>query len=548
MAQTRPSRTHSWSSSLYFLWAHFVFVCFLLALAACQAATPTLSPSEESMPTPLPSLPATLNSLIPLPASLTPGQGVFTLTASSYIYVEPGAAEIVAVGQFLSGLLQPATGEALPVSPASGAPAKGNVYLTTVGADPGLGEEGYSLTITSEGVTLVAYRPAGLFYGVQTLRQLLPASSEKTEAPSATSWQLPAVTIRDLPRYEWRGMMLDVARHFFGVADVKHLIDLMAAYKLNRLHLHLSDDQGWRIMIESWPRLATYGGSLQVGGQAGGYYTQADYAEIVAYAQSHYITVVPEIDLPGHTNAALASYAELNCDGQERPLYTDIEVGFSSLCIGKEITFQFVDDVVRELAAITPGAYIHVGGDEAASTPHKDYVQFIERAQQIVQAHGKRMIGWEEIGQARLQAGAIAQHWHNDDARLAAQQGAQVILSPATRTYLDMKYDPSTALGLKWAAYIEVRDAYEWDPQTQVKGLPPEAILGIEAALWSETIQQRAEIEYLVFPRLLGIAEIAWSPAEGRTWEEYALRLAAHSPRLEALGVNFYRSPQVRWP
>ena len=227
--------------------------------------------------------------------------------------------------------------------------------LTTVGSDPALGEEGYELTIAPDGVTITAAGPAGLFYGVQTLRQLLPPQIEQATA-QAGPWTLPAGTIRDTPRFEWRGAMLDVARHFFGVADVKRYIDLLAYYKLNRLHLHLSDDQGWRIAINSWPNLAEYGGSTQVGGGAGGYYTQAEYADIVAYAQQRYIMIIPEIDLPGHTNAALASYAELNCNDVAPPLYTGTEVGFSSLCADKAITYTFVDDVMRELAALTPGA------------------------------------------------------------------------------------------------------------------------------------------------------------------------------------------------
>jgi hexosaminidase len=322
----------------------------------------------------------------------------------------------------------------------------------------------------------------------------------------------------------------------------------MAYYKLNRFHMHLSDDQGWRLAINSWPNLATYGGSTQVGGGSGGYYTQAEYAEIVAYAQSRYITVIPEIDMPGHTNAALASYAELNCDGKAPPLHTGTEVGFSSLCIDKEITFAFVEDVIREIAALTPGPYLHVGGDETHATSAVDYVQFIDRVQAIVQAHGKQMVGWEEIAQSDLLPSSVAQHWHSDQARTAAQQGAKVIMSPASRTYLDMKYDPSTPLGLNWAGTIDVKEAYTWDPATQVSGVSESDVLGVEAALWSETLQTIEDVEFMAFPRLPGCAEIGWSPETGRNWDEYRIRLAAHGPRLTAMGVNFYRSPLVPWP
>jgi hexosaminidase len=342
--------------------------------------------------------------------------------------------------------------------------------------------------------------------------------------------------------------MLDVARHFFSVSDVKRFIDLMALYKLNRLHLHLSDDQGWRLSIRSWPRLATYGGSTQVGGARGGHYTQRQYTELVTYAQRRFVTVVPEIDMPGHTNAALASYANLTCDGEAPSLYTGIEVGFSSLCIGKELTYRFVDDVVREVAALTPGAFFHIGGDEALSTDPGDYRAFVERVQRIVRARGKQMVAWEETAKATLRRTSVAQHWQKPElARKAVAQGAKVIMSPATKTYLDMKYGRETPLGLSWAGSTGVRDAYSWDPATHVAGVTDVDILGLEAPLWSETTTTAADLDFLSFPRLLGHAEIAWSPGVGRGWKQYRSRLAAQGPRLRELGVNFYASPDVPW-
>lgn len=482
-----------------------------------------------------------MSNLIPMPVSVTATGDTFTLMADANIYVEPGVVEI---GHYLATRLNLPTGYEMQVLTA--APTKGNIYLTTAGGDPELGDEGYVLTITPDLVTIVAYRPAGLFRGVQTLRQLLPSSIEHSTVQSGP-WELPTGTIRDYPRFEWRGAMLDVARHFFSVDDVKRYIDLMAYYKLNRLHLHLSDDQGWRIMINAWPNLAVYGGSTAVGGEGGGYYPQEEYAEIVAYAQSRYIIVVPEIDMPGHTHAALASYAELNCDGTAPPLYTGTEVGFSSLCVDHEITYQFVDDVIGELAALTPSPFIHIGGDEARSTSEADYKYFIERVQVIVHSYGKQMIGWEEIAQAELHPTSIAQHWSSDLAAKAAQQGARVIMSPGSRVYLDMQYNESSPHGLHWAGYIEVKDSYDWDPASLVKGVAETNILGVEAPLWSETLRTIDDIEFMAFPRLPGIAEIAWSPTTGRNWEEYRVRLGAHGPRLAAMDVNFYRSPQVPW-
>jgi len=517
-------------------------------LATACGATPAATPTPAETPTPAVTAtpaPSTLDSLIPLPVSVKSTGGAFTLTSTTAIYVEPGNAEITAIGQYLADKLNPSTGYGLKVLAATGAPPKGNISLTT-GGDQALGDEGYALTVTPDGVTLVAYKPAGLFRGVQTVRQLLPPSIESS-AVQPGPWTMPAAVIQDSPRFVWRGVMLDVARHFFSVADVKRYIDLAAAYKMNRFHLHLADDQGWRIEIKSWPKLATYGGSTEVGGGPGGYYTQADYADIVAYAQARYITIIPEIDMPGHINAALASYPELNCDGVAPKLYTGTDVGFSSLCIAQANTYTFVDDVIRELAAITPGAYIHVGGDEAHSTPIKDYISFMNQVQTIVQAHGKQLVGWEEVSQAQVLPTSIAQHWNGDLAKTAVQKGMKVIMSPAAKAYMDMKYIPSTPLGLHWAGYIDVLAGYDWDPATEVSGVSEKDVLGVEAPLWSETILNIKDIEFMAFPRLPGYAEMGWSPATGRNWDEYRLRLGAQGPRLTAMGVNFYPSSQIDW-
>jgi hexosaminidase len=515
----------------------------LAAHAAALAAPPAATPSSETMKAP------PMNPIIPLPASIVETGATFTLTGDTAIAVDPGSDELAAIGGTLAAWLGAASGLEVPVVAA--APPAGAIMLTLAGADPALGEEGYQLTVAPDGVTIAANRPAGVFYGVQTLRQLLPAALERSadkvgnlpQVANLGDLAIPTVVIRDAPRFAWRGMMLDVARHFpsGGVENVKRLIDLMALYKLNRLHLHLTDDQGWRLMIESWPRLAEVGGSTAVDGDPGGYFTQAEYADLVAYAASRYVGIVPEIDLPGHTNAALAAYPELNCDGVAPDLYTGIEVGFSSLCIDKEITYQFVDDVLREVAALTPGPFIHVGGDEAHSTTDADYARFMARVQEIVGSHGKQMLAWEEAARIELAPGSAVQHWHNEMAQAAAQQGAQVIMLPAAYAYLDMKYDDSTALGLNWAGNISVEKAYRWDPATVQPGIPEDAILGVEAPLWTETVRTMDDLEYLVFPRLLGIAEIGWSPAEGRSWDEYRQRLAGHVDRLEALGVDLYR-------
>jgi hexosaminidase len=408
-----------------------------------------------------------------------------------------------------------------------------------------LGDEGYILDIQKNNILITASKPAGIYRAAQTLRQLIVLDAAGSQIPGEAR-SIACGRIVDYPEYAYRGTMLDVSRHFFSVEDVMRYIDLISLYKINILHLHLSDDQGWRIEIKSWPKLTEIGGSTEVGGGEGGFYTQEDYAKIVKYADERFIIVIPEIDMPGHTNSALASYAELNCSGLATELYTGTRVGFSTLCTDSEITYKFIDDVVRELAALTTGPYIHIGGDESHVTAIEDYIPFINRVQDIVHSHGKIVIGWDEITHASLKGESVAQYWaSSENALRAIGQGAQIIVSPATRCYLDMKYDESSPLGLNWAAYIEIEDAYSWDPLTMVEGISKKDILGIESPLWSETIETMDDIEYLAFPRLIGHSEIGWSSPETRNWESYKSRLKSHYRLLDFLEVDYYKSPQI---
>ncbi|MDT9689177.1 beta-N-acetylhexosaminidase [Streptomyces sp. P9(2023)] len=522
----------------------------LLLLAAAGISCVGAAPASHSVaePTTRP-----LGQIVPVPASVAPAGQPYAITGATRIRIDERSRESRAIADYLAGILRPSTGHSLRVVDED--EARGGIRLRLSGAEKSLGDEGYRLQSGRDGITLTAHRPAGLFRGVQTLRQQLPAAVEMRTVQSGP-WNVAGGTITDTPRYAYRGAMLDVSRHFFTVDQVKRYIDQLALYKVNKLHLHLSDDQGWRIAIDSWPRLATYGGSTQVGGGPGGYYTKDDYKEIVRYAASRYQEVVPEIDLPGHTNAALASYAELNCDGVAPPLYTGTAVGFSSLCVPKDITYDFVDDVIRELAALTPGKYLHIGGDEAHSTPQADYEAFMAKVQPIVAAYGKTVVGWHQLTGATPAKGALAQYWgldrtgaaEKEQVAAAARNGTGLILSPADRVYLDMKYDKDTKLGLAWAGYVEVQRSYDWNPAAYLAGAPAEAVKGVEAPLWTETISQNADIDQMAFPRLPGVAELGWSPAATHDWERYRVRLAAQGPRFEALGIDYYRSPQVPWP
>lgn len=412
--------------------------------------------------------------------------------------------------------------------------------------DPELGDEGYEINVTTESITVSANKPAGLFYGVQTLDQI------GVKYPEGGT-EFATGKIRDYPAFGWRGSMLDVARHFFGVEDLKYHIDRIASYKLNVLHLHLSDDQGWRIEIKSWPKLTEIGGKTQVDGGGGGFYTQEQYKDILAYAASKYVTIIPEIDMPSHINAALASYPELYCKGvgREPALYEGNEVGFSTLCRkdkkSEEATLKFVGDVVREISAMNPSPYMHIGGDEAHVTKKEDYIAFINSFKKIVEANGKHMIGWEEIAQGNIGAGDIVQHWHSKEyAAEAAKKGAKIVMSPATKVYLDMKYDTTTKLGQSWAALIEVDESYNWKVEDFVPGVSLDNIIGVEAPLWTEKIYTMDDIEYMLFPRLPGVAEIAWSP-QNRSWDEYKVRLGKHGKKMTEKGINFYKSARVNW-
>jgi len=488
-----------------------------------------------------------LRSVVPAPVSVQAVPGAeHTLGATTRIHTAPAAR---GVADYLAGVLRPSTGYPFPVEETTGTPADG-IALLLDGAPTAVGDQGYQLGVTAAAITLRANTPAGLFAGVQTLRQLLPAKVESA-TPQTGPWTVPGATVTDHPRFQHRGAMLDVARHFHPVAAVKRYIDQLALYKVNYFHLHLTDDQGWRIAIDSWPRLATHGGSTQVGGGPGGYYTKAQYREIVAHAASRHITVIPEVDMPGHTNAALASYAELNCNGVAPGLRTDIAVGYSSLCVTKDITYKFVEDVIREIAELTPGPYFHIGGDEASATSDRDYQAFMDKVLPLVAKYGKKPMGWHEFVKTTKDTAAVPQYWgtttSNAVVQAAAARGAKVLMSPANKAYLDMKYNASTPLGLSWAGFIEVQDAYNWNPGTHLSGVPESAVRGVEAPLWTETIVTPAHIDFMAFPRLAVIAELGWSPWSTHNWDAFKVRLGAQGSRWTAQGIDFYRSPQVPW-
>ncbi len=526
-----------------------------LGLAGCTA-----DPDENG---------AAVTGIIPAPASFVlTGDEPFTLTAESRLVADgEGAA---AVAETFAAPARAATGFALPV--VGGEAGASDIALVIADGTSGAEAEGYTLESSADGVRIGSGSAAGLFRGTQSLRQLLPAEIGRSDDATqpAGGWTVPAASVADQPRFAYRAATLDVARHFFAVDDVLDYLDRIAVLKLNVLHLHLTDDQGWRIQVDSWPELTGIGASTSVGGDGGGFYTKADYARIVDYAAERFITIVPEIDLPGHTNAALSAYPELNCDGVAPPPYEGVEVGFSSLCASPErarATDRFLADVFGEVAAMTPGPWIHVGGDEPLSTSPDDYLDLVRRITAAAAATGKTVMGWHELGASReLPAGTVGQYWdfvvpRDDTAELTrsfVDQGGRVVLSPADVAYLDMQY-PDDAVsplgnrpGQQWAdGPTSLEEAYGWEPTAVVSGVAEDEILGIAAPIWTETIATTVDLEFMVFPRLAAIAEIAWSPAPGdgatRDTEEFFGRVARFGELLDAMEVTYHRVPEVAW-
>ncbi|MEW8995051.1 family 20 glycosylhydrolase [Clostridium sp.] len=485
------------------------------------------------------------NIIIPKPLSYEKGEGKFILKKDASIYVkgntEEETEEISKIAEFIRGKLKTSTGFELNIIKSDN-PSAGSIYLTTIGSEKDQGNEGYKIITTPENVKIIAYKPEGVSRGVQTLRQLLPADIEKDTLVTDVEWSIPVSTINDKPEYSHRGLMIDVARHFFTVDEIKRQIDLAAQYKVNKIHLHLTNDQGWRIEIKKWPDLTTIGGSTQVGGGPGGYYTQEEFKDIAKFAAERYVEIIPEFDMPGHSNAALASYGFLNPDGKKKPLYTGTSVGFSSLMTHDEKTYEFIDDVIREISEISPSKYIHIGGDEADNTEKEDYDYFVGRVSKIVQKYGKTPIGWDPIDTSpEIDSSVVLQNW-KDSNEAARKKEMQIIISIASKAYLDMKYNESTPYGLNWAGYIPVETAYKWDPTDYA---PKELILGIEAPLWTETINNTKAMDYMIYPRLLGHAEIGWTPKEARDWIEYKSRLEKQGERMKNQGINYHRNSSV---
>ncbi|WP_297632062.1 family 20 glycosylhydrolase [uncultured Clostridium sp.] len=479
--------------------------------------------------------------IIPKPLECEKGVGEFIVNEETSIYVQgknkEETDELYNIGVLLQEKIYKGTGYNLNIIKWA-KPSSGSIFLTTLDGRIGLGYEGYNLKVLEDSVHINGLKPEGVYRGIQTLIQLLPPEIEGIKESKNIKWNIPVLSIMDKPEYEYRGFMIDVARHFFSVEEIKRQIDIASSYKINKLHLHLSDDRGFRLQIKKWPKLASIGGQTEVGGGKGGYYTQEQFRDIVLYAKERYVEIIPEFDMPGHTNAMLASYEFLNPNGRRKESYTGTKVGFSSLMCRSEATYTIIEDIIKEVAEISPSKYIHIGGDEANATSKEDYSYFIDRVSKIVLKYGKIPIGWDPVDTVtQLKTPIILQNWKdsNEDAK---KKGMKMIISRANKAYLDMKYDRETPYGTEWAGYNSIENAYNWDPTDFG---PKTLLLGLEAPLWTETITNFEELDYMIYPRLLGYAEIGWTPKEMRSFGEYKKRLEIHKRRLDLKGVNYYK-------
>jgi hexosaminidase len=477
-------------------------------------------------------------ALVPQPVHLVATGGAVVLGPHTVIVVGPGKG-IQAVADMLAHRLRTATGYAVPIKPTTPrlAAAAGDILLTTAHADPSLGAEGYQLAATPTHIVIRAPQPAGLFYGTQTLRQLLPAQVESQKRVAGVAWRVPCVQIWDQPRFGVRGLMLDSSRHIQSVAFIKRTIARMAYYKLNRFHWHLTDSNGWRLEIKRYPLLTKVGAWRQENGHTyGGFFTQAEVRQIVAYAAARFITIVPEIDMPAHSEAALAAYPALGCTPGPFHVLDIGEGTANTLCPGKPETYTFVEGVLTEVMQLFPSTIIHIGGDECPKSEwvnsppcqalmkregltSEDALQnyFTRQVAAFLAAHGRRLMGWNEILQGGpLPKSVIVQQWNDPaSAASAARAGNDVVCSPTGYMYFDYSNETTP-----------LQRVYAFEPMPS--GLTPaqaQHILGIEACLWTEGKTTDAIADPFLWPRVTALAEDAWSPAASRNWPDFEHRL-----------------------
>lgn len=510
-------------------------------------------------------------ALIPVPQELTAGDGSFLLTKNAAITLDRQNLQLMAIAEYLNDKISPATGFELPIE------KHGKIEFKLTD-EPALGNEGYHLHVKHGDIVLTAHQPAGIFYGVQTLLQLLPPEIKSKEVqPKDKKWYIPCVDITDQPRFRWRGLMLDVSRHWFTKEEVKKYIDELAEYKMNVFHWHLTDDQGWRIEIKSLPKLTETGAwraprvgqwwqrEPQLPGEKatyGGFYTQEDIKEVIAYAAERYVRVIPEIDVPGHSQATLVCYPELAC--MKAPTAVTVGNKFygeeeNTLCVGKEETFEFMDKVLTEVAALFPDEYIHIGGDEcfkgfwhkcprcqarmkAENLKNEEELQsyFIHRMESILKRKGKKLIGWDEIIEGGLAPEATVMSWRGMAGGIkAAQAGHHVIMTPTEHCYIDL-WQGEPSVEPDTYSMCRLKDSYSFNPVPE--GVPAEMILGGQGNLWAESVPTFRHAEYMTWPRGWALAEVLWSGPAKTNWNQFYPRVEKHFIRADYAGTCYARS------
>ncbi len=508
------------------------------------------------------------HSIVPMPRSVIMGIGSLDLNSDAGVYLtDPNDPKTQEVFDIWAAPYRKSGALALSESRDSDSAIK-------VGIDGQGAAESYRLSVTTEGITLNASDHAGLFYGLQTLSQLMPPDAVTTA--DVSSFGLPVLEIDDAPRFTYRGVHLDVARHFFPPEFIKHYIDLLALYKINRFHWHLTEDQGWRIEIDQYPKLTEVAAFREQthmghgldefqgdGVRYGGFYTKEEIREIVAYAHARNIMIIPEIEMPGHATAALAAYPKLGCT--EGPFEVAMTWGiFEDIYCPYEETFEFLENVLLEVIELFPGDYIHIGGDEVpkARWEESEYVQdlmvregfndveqvqgyFIRRIDKFLNEHGKRLIGWDEIIEGGLPPNATVMSWRGTIGGIeASRRGHDVVMTPYSHLYLDY-YQSADQENEPFAigGFLPLDTVYSYEPvPSQLRERDKNRIIGAQANVWTEYMKTGEHVEYMLLPRMLALAEVVWSPAEAKDFTSFLKRIEWHLDRFDALGVN-YREP-----
>lgn len=524
---------------------NLVVLSFVLSLLACAPPKPVKSYNQGL-------------HIVPQPNSLVEQKGVFKITGKTVIVAS--TEDVKAVVDFFVGKLELSTGYTLATQEEK--PSK-NYVLVSIDPQLELNEEGYTFKSTPSGIEIIGKSEKGIFYGLQTLLQLLPAEIESLQLVTDVDWNVPCVEIKDEPRFKWRGMHLDVCRHFVPVENIKKHLDMLAMFKMNKFHWHLTEDQGWRIEIKKYP-LLTEIGSKRIEGEGheyGGIYSQEDVKEIVAYAAERMIDVVPEIELPGHALGALTAYPEFSCTGGPFKVRNIWGVEPDVFCAGKEETFEFLEDVIDEVVNLFPSEYFHIGGDECPkdrwkvcklcqnrmkqeglADEHELQSYFVQRIEKVLLAHGKKMIGWDEILEGGLAKSAAVMSWRGEKGGIeAANQGHDVVMTPGNWCYLDHYQGDHRLEPVAIGGYTTLEEAYGYEPVPEK--LNPEMakhVLGTQGNVWSEYMYTPELVEYRVYPRLIALAEVNWTQKSSKNYDDFLQRMDNQLVRMDNHSINYH--------